>query len=270
MNQFFEFVTTKSSGLAARGKVQAGAGSLVNTARFLVEPGRFNEGTIEPGHSIQSWMVTMGGYGRFQCFEGVVTKIYRDGSFFALECVTTGAYAAVDKAPVQSWENATAKSVLADLLSSSRIPIDTVTWPASLSDHFLHTWNTHGGSVADEIAQLLRATVPEIEVFGSLDGRTIIGRREDVAKMFPALPYPYDEALGEADDQVTKFPPRPAYPGQLAYDKEGKFFLGTVDLVCHIIEAQGAYTEILLNDAPSVELNIDPDSFIPDLESVQE
>lgn len=248
MNEFFEFVTTSSSGIAKFGEVILSFGSPTNTAALYVEPSRIDEGSIEPKDAIQVWCVAQSG--RFEVFRGLVSKLARDGAMVRIDAVTVGALASVDRAPVRSWANTTALAVLRDLVSASRLGIQEVSYPDELSDKFLHIWNSDGESVADEILELLARVGPSMVLHADAFGRVIIGTRDTVAMSVPPLVYPFDEAQGETDTEVTRFSLRHGAAGQLCLGADGAF-VGTLAAVTHFIGPGQAYTDLILDDAPS-------------------
>lgn len=251
MNEAFEFVTTRSQGLASAGLIVGASDSLANTCRLLVDPTRIAEGMIEPKDSIVVYAISSSA--RFEAFRGIVSKIVPNGGMYQIEGVTESSYALVDPSPVASWENTTAQRVLMDLLSVTRLNITNVSVSSILSDAFLHTWHTEGRSVAEEVQALLASVAPGVRVFGSLDGRTIIGTREEIAKMFGILVYPSDDAGGETDTEVSRFSLRVGFPGTTYLDHRGRFF-GTLDSVVHKIAPGVAYTDLILDDTWSDDL----------------
>ena len=251
MNEAFEFVTTRSQGLAAAGVIVGASDSLVNTCRLLVDPTRIAEGMIDVKDTIVVYAISS--EARFEAFRGVVSKIGPNGGVYQIECVTESSYALVDPAPVATWQNVTAQRVLTDLLSATRLTITNVSVSSTLSDVFLHTWHTEGRSVAQEIQALLSSVAPSMLVFGSLDGRTILGTREEIAKMFGILIYPSNDADGETDTDVSRFSLRVGFPGTTYLDHAGRFF-GTLDAVVHKIAPGQAYTELILDDDWSDDL----------------
>lgn len=247
MKACFEFLTTRAGGLAHAGVVSGAADSLVNTADLLVDPTRLEDGVIAPKDPITVWCISEGA--RFEVFRGVVSGVRRDGANFRIQSATLGAVAMVDQAPPRSWANTTARAILQDLLSMSRISLELLACSPTLSDKFLHVWNTDGGSVADEIRVLLNTVAPGLAVLGSLDGRTLIGTREDIARCFPPMLYPFDQSVGETDTEITRFPLRFGMPG-MACTTVGDAFAGTLSVVRHVIAPGQAYTDLVLDDTP--------------------
>lgn len=252
MNEAFEFVTTSSSGLAKHGLIQLAFGTPVNSASLYVEPSRIDEGAIQATDAIQVWAIS--DTQRFEVFRGLVSKLSRDGEMVRIDAVTPAALALVDKAPVRSWANTTALAVLQDLVSSSRLSIQSVSYPQGLSDRFLHIWSSDGESVSDEILELLAHVSSSMVLHADPFGRTIIGTREAIANSLPPTIYPFDEAQGETDTEVTRFSLRSAAPGQLCLDSDGRF-AGTLSVVRHFIGPGQAYTDLILDDSPSSELS---------------
>ena len=248
MNECFEFTATRCQGLAFAGSVTSSVDSIVNTCRLLVEPSRLSDGAMENGEAILVYAISPSI--RFEVFRGVVSKIQRVGDSIQIDAVTSSSYTKVDPAPKMTWENATAQKVLTDLLSMSRLGISNASMSNTLSDSFLHVWHTEGRSIADEVLSLLHSVAPNINVYGSPDGRTMLGTREEIASMFEPIVYPFDEAVGDTDTEVTRFSLRIAYPGVACIDEGGRF-VGTLESVVHEIGPAGSYTDMILNEDSS-------------------
>lgn len=251
MNDCFEFVSSGSSGLALQGEVYAAADSITNRCILLVDPVRLSEGSIQPKDAIKVFVISQ--YQRFTAFEGIVSKVSNQGGLVRIESVTIAAVVAVDASPAMTWSNTTALAVLQDIISSSRLNLQYVSAPPSLSDKFLHTWNTDGDSFADEIRQLLAVVDPSLQIVGRLDGSTLIGTRLDVAAATPPIVYPFDEALGETDTDVSRFSLRYCEIGAACIDID-KRFVGTLSVVRHVIAPGQSYTDMILDMAPSPEI----------------
>ena len=248
MNDVFEFITSASGGIAHRGTISLGFGTPVNTATLFVDPSRIDEGAIEGPDMIQIWCVTS--TMRFEVFRGVVSKLSRVGDAVRIDAVTVGALTLVDKAPVRSWANTTALAVLQDLISSSRLGVQSVSFPEGLSEKFLHVWSSDGESVSDEILQLLGHVDSSMVLHADAFGRTIIGTRDAVALSLPAMVYPFDESVGDTDSEVTRFSLRSAMVGAICLNADGTF-AGTLSAVRHEIGTGYSHTDLILDDAPS-------------------
>lgn len=244
MSDRFEFVTSECSGHSVRGTISASAGSLVNTGVLEVDLPHLGPGTLNRKDAIDVFAIVDDI--RFPVFTGVVSALRSRGELLRIEFVTSTAYMQVALASVRTWANVKADQVVRDLVSESAFPASNLRLSDDLSSIFLHTWNTDGGTVADEIQALLDHILPSAAFSGGIDSFAFIGDRYSLAESLPATLYPSNEMTSEADVDSMSFSLRAALPGAACFDVEGQF-VGTLDRVAHIIDPRSSRTELILD-----------------------
>lgn len=241
----FEFVTSRSSGVARFGEVEFGVSSIVNNMVLRIDPSRVTDLDVSVKDLIVAWVLPDDSE-RYEAFRGVVTSVNLSKGFLVIEAATPTAFLAAATSEVKSWSNCSIKSILLDLLAMSKADFVLAQLPASLSDTILHSWNTHSGSLAEEIDTLLRSARTGLDVYGGPDGRLYVGDRASLSTFFSPFCWPTDDAV--SDLECVVFQLRPGFVYQPVFDPLSGDFVGTIDNIAHTISEAGARTYISIDE----------------------
>lgn len=258
MNPYFDIRVTdpagslRATGRARSGRIESQAKSLINRA-FIRLNDQWN-GEIGVGDTILINVFAPNGTSGqvfYTAFQGLVNVVRPDGDQIYVEGVSPAATLKVKRSKVRAWSNVSASRVLKDLLSEGGVSAGT--FPSSLSSKFLHSWNTEGGTISDEIHSLIWSVSPNLFAFSGFMGDLLLGSRLDMAKQFTFFPFPTDAtANGRGPDmEKIRFSLRPAGAHQIALEPTTMAYLGTTETVVHSIDDFGkSYTEVILDKDP--------------------
>lgn len=258
MNPYFDIRVTDSAGSlratgrARSGKIESQAKSLINRA-FIRLTDQWN-GEIGVGETLHINVFAPNGTSGqvfYTAFQGLVNKVRADGDSIYVEAVSPAAMLKVKRAKVRAWSNVPASRVLKDLLTEGGVSAGL--FPPSLSSKFLHSWNTEGGTISDEIHSLIWSVSPDLFAFSGFMGDLLLGSRLDMAKQFTFFPFPTDatENGRGPDMEKIRFSLRPAGAHQVALDASTMEYYGTTETVVHAIDDFGkSYTEVILDKDP--------------------
>lgn len=258
MNPYFDIRVTDSAGSlratgrARSGRIESQAKSIIH--RAFIRLGDQWDGEVGVGDTILINVFAPNGTSGqvlYTGFQGLINKVRVDGDSIYVESVSPAAKLKVKKSKVRAWSNVPASRVLRDLLTEGGVSVGT--FPLSLSTKFLHSWNTEGGSISNEIHSLLWSVSPDLFAFSGFMGDLSFGTRLDMAKLFTPFPFPTDSSdQGRGPDmEKIRFSLRPAGAHQVALDAITNEYLGTTETVVHAIDDFGkSYTEVILDRDP--------------------
>lgn len=261
MKPHFAFKTPSTTGFAVRGRIEFSAGALSNRAQLYLDP--TTPGEVKTLDEIEVDVVSfdpaLNQAYSFPAFKGLISQLAPRGDHVFIEAVTHGSYLLSTVSKPRAWVNTTVRAVFMDLLASSKVSASVVRLPDGFGTGFLHVWETNGGTLADEVGDLLSSQLPGTETFSSFLGEVFVGNRDQLGDLLQLWPFPTDAAgspvgRGVADPDASVFSLRPACPHQIVYNMDDRSFMGTVDSVVHEIRPGRTETTVTLDRRPNAAL----------------